>query len=113
MNCVNVYERYFEAECLYNGVPRRAACVRLTSESGGGEITYGAYISFFPHETAEDFRISCDAEASEVLYSGRGRRSKKREAELLKSLEDRADALAESLGGRIFWDRPLIEARKG
>ena len=40
-------------------------------------------------------------------------RSRKREKVLLEGVRQKADALAASLSGTIFWDEPLIEARLG
>ena len=113
MNDVNVYQQYFAAKCVYNGVERRGAAVSLTAASGGGQIRYTVQVSFFPHRDAEDFGISYDAAAEKVLYEAKGRRSGKREQALMESLQAEADALAETLGGSIFWEQPLIEARLG
>ena len=110
---VDVYSRYYAAACTYNGVPRRAAIVKLTCESGGGEVRYTANVSFFPHRDEEDFAVSYDAYAEKVLFQNAGRRSKKREAELLEDLHGHIDELAAGLGGQIFWDQPLGEARLG
>ena len=109
----NVYERYFEAECICSDVPRKAADVLLIVTSEGGEVTYEYAVNFFPHRDEEDFAISYDAYASREIYHAKGRRSKKREETYLKSLEEEADALAETLGGKIFWDKPLIPERRG
>ena len=70
-------------------------------------------LSFFPHDTAEDFGISYDICASRTLYESKGRRSRKREAALLEGLRGVLEELAAESGGEIFWDRPLIEARLG
>lgn len=67
----------------------------------------------FPHEDAEDYRITYDACAEEVLYEAAGRRSGKRERMLLEKLREYADVLAAKLGGRIYWEQPLTEARRG
>ena len=113
MSTVNVYDRYYSAKCVFSGRERHAALVLLIAESGGGEILYRAGSELFPHDTKDDFAVSCDTCASKKLYSGKGRRSKKREAEYLKSLEEICDELARNLGGSIFWDNPLICARLG
>ena len=113
MATINVYERYFEAEAAVNGVRRRAALVALISDSEAGHIRYEAAAAFFPHRSEDDFAVSYDAYVSAVLYEGAGRRSRKREAALLRTLPEEVDRLAESLGGRIFWDRPLRDARCG
>ena len=114
MNAVDVWQRYFAADCVFSGVPRRAVSVRLTAESGAGTVRYEAAVSFFPHRDETDFAVSCDAAAAKELYAAPGRRAKKREAALLETaLRPAADALAEDLGGEIFWDRPLRDARTG
>ena len=50
---------------------------------------------------------------NKVLYEAKGRRSKKREKELLSGLHDEIDALAKENGGKVFWDKPLREERRG
>ena len=57
--------------------------------------------------------MSYDAEASREIYAGKGRRSKKREAVLLKEREGVCDELAAELKGKVFWDSPLREIRLG
>ena len=113
MKVVDVYKQYFEADCIYNEVPRKAVVVTLTATSDCGEIKYEVGLSFFPHRDAEDFAISYDAYASKEIYHARGRRSKKREAVYLEELRGHADELAAGMGGTIFWDKPLREACYG
>ena len=113
MKVIDVYARYFAAECTYAGVPRRAAAVRLTATSDSGRILYEVSVSFFPHRDEEDYAVSYDACASEVIYDAPGRRAKSREKAFLESLRTHADALAASMEGKIFWDQPLREARLG
>lgn len=113
MKVINVYDQYFSARCTFNGVERRGARVLLTAASEEGTIRYEASVSFFPHVDDEDFAVSSDAYASKELYYAKGRRSKKREAELLESYREHAGELAASLGGVIDWDTPLREARYG
>lgn len=114
MKTIDVYLQYFKASCMVSGVQRNGAAVRLTSESDSGQITYTVSVSFFPHETDDDFRISYDAEASKTIYQAKGRCSKKREqSEFLPALRDHANELAASLNGAIDWESPLIEARLG
>lgn len=110
---INVYQRYFEADLKYNGVQRRAAAVWLISDSDAGNIKYSAAVSFFPHEDDEDFRISYDAYFSKTLYETKGRRSKKREKELLDSLQNTINELIEPEQGKILWDKPLSDERLG
>ena len=107
------YEQYFEARHPGNGRPRHAARAALTVSTGEGQVRYEAVLSFFPHDTAEDFGISYDICASRTLYEGRGRRSKKREAALLEGLQETLDDLAAEMGGEVFWEKPLIPARFG
>ncbi len=113
MKEIDVYSQYFRAGCVYNGVERKAVMVRLTVISDAGNIEYVAAVSFFPHTADDDFAVSYDAYAEKSMYSAPGRRSRKREEGLLSSFRDEADVLAGELGGQIFWDEPLIEARMG
>ena len=114
MKVIDVYQQYFAARCVYNGVPRRAASVMLTASGEAGNIRYSVSVTFFPHTTEDDFAVSYDACAEREIYSAPGRRSKKREKILLEeSLRPAADALAASMDGEIFWDRPLREPRLG
>ena len=113
MAVVNVYERYFEASCEYNGVPRKAALVMLAADSCEGNIRYSAGVTFFPHRDEEDYAVSYDAFFEKTLFEGKGRRSKKREAKLLEGFQEVIERLAETAGGRVFFDRPLREARRG
>ena len=113
MATINVYERYYEADLMANGVQRNGALVFLISDSEGGMIRYEAAVTFFPHKSADDYAISYDAYYNEVLYESKGRRSPKREKMLLSTLEQHINALAVKAGGRIFWDRPLREEKLG
>jgi hypothetical protein len=113
MSEINVYKQYFSAECEYNGRSRHAAQVLLTAASEGGIIRYEVRVSFFPHDDPEDFAVSYDAESAELLYEAKGRRSRKREQAYLEEIRTAADRLAEALGGVIYWDKPLIDARYG
>lgn len=110
MKTVNVYKQYFKGDCTFNGRKRHAAQVTFIAESDSGNITYSVSVSFFPHDTDDDFAVSYYAEKSVTLYSGKGRRSKKREQELMKELRETADSAADELGGKIMWDKPLRDA---
>ena len=110
---INVYEQYFSAEAKYNGVPRHGALVMLISDSEAGNIRYEAAVSFFPHNEEDDFAVSYDAYLSKTLYEAQGRRSKKREQALLETFQAEIDRLAESIGGKVLWDKPLREERRG
>ena len=113
MNTINVYQQYFKAEHVCNGIRRRAALVMLTSESGEGNIRYLVAVTFFPHENEEDFAVSYDDYHETEIYAAKGRRSKKREAEFLEGFRDVLDEMLEDLDAKIFWDEPLGEARRG
>lgn len=113
MKVIDVYKQYFAADSLFNTVQRNGAVVALTATSDAGTIKYDVSVSFFPHVDDEDYAISYDAYAEKEIYFSKGRRSKKREAELLKTFREQIDSVSAALGGKVFWDRPLKEARKG
>ena len=110
---LNIYEQYFSASLLFNDVPRHAAKVMLVCTSEAGNVQYEAAVTFFPHNDEEDYAISYDAYFSKVLYEGKGRRSKKREQQLLAEFRDQIDELAREAGGEVFWEQPLREAKMG
>ena len=109
----NIYEQYFSAEAKYNGVPRHAALVMLVADSDACNIRYEAAVTFFPHNDEEDYAVSYDAYFSKVLYEAKGRRSKKREQSLLETLTSEIDQLAETIKGKVLWEQPLREERRG
>ena len=109
---INVYERYFKAEAVFSGVPRRGALVMLISDSEAGFITYKAAVTFFPHTDEEDFAVSYDAYFERELYSGKGRRSKKKEAAFLEQLPEAVSLLAAEHGASVLWDEPLTAERR-
>ena len=113
MATINVYEQYFAAEASFGEVERHAAAVLLIATSEEGRIQYEVAVNFFPHRNAEDFAISYDAYFPKTVYEAAGRRSRKREEQLLETLRAAADALAAEAGGTIHWDHPLMEARRG
>ncbi|MBR6426776.1 MAG: hypothetical protein IKS28_03010 [Clostridia bacterium] len=113
MKVIDVYKQYFAADCLFNTVQRNGAVVALTATSDAGTVKYDVSVSFFPHVDDEDYAINYDAYAEKEIYFSKGRRSKKREAELLKTFREQIDSVSAALGGKVFWDRPLKEARKG
>ena len=113
MATVNVFEQYFSADAEFNGVPRHGAKVMLIANSEEGNIRYEAAVTFFPHRDEEDFAVSYDAYFSKVLYEAKGRRSKKREEALLETFPTEIDQLANTKGGKVLWEQPLREARRG
>lgn len=113
MSTVNAYEQYFAAECRANDAERHAALVALKAASGAGRIRYEVSVTFFPHNREDDFAVSYDAYYSALLYDGPGRRSKKREQVYIENIRSCIDRLAESAGGKVFWEKPLREARFG
>ena len=58
---INVYEQYFRAEGCFNEIERHGALVMLMVNSGGGEISYKAAVTFFPHNDETDYGITYDA----------------------------------------------------
>lgn len=113
MKVIDVYRQYFGGECMYNGVERKGVLVTLTATSDAGNIMYEVGISFFPHRDEEDYAISYDAYASKVILNEKGRRSKKRDEQMMEQVQDVASALAEELGGVTYWDKPLQDAVYG
>ena len=85
----------------------------LISISEAGTIRYEAAVTFFPHREEDDYAVSYDAYFAKELYAAAGRRSQKREKLLLESFREQVDELAAEHGGRVFWDRPLRDARWG
>ena len=108
---LNVYEQYFAAQAEFNGVRRHAALVMLIADSEAGQIRYEAAVTFFPHKTNDDFAVSYDAYFNKVVYENKGRRSRKREQQLLEGLRDHIDEMAKEAGGEVRWEQPLREAR--
>ena len=113
MATINVYERYYAAEAEFNEVPRHGALVMFIATSEEGNIRYEAAVTFFPHRDEEDYAVSYDAYFSKVLYEAKGRRSKKREQTLMETFEQEIDQLAETIGGKVIWEKPLREAKRG
>ena len=107
---IDVYSRYYCAECVFNEIPRKGALVKLTSDSAAGNIRYTVSVTFFPYRDPEDFVISYDACAEKEIYNARGRRSKKREKAFMEGFEAEIDGLAASMGGRVLWDAPIRDA---
>lgn len=113
MATINVYQQYFAAECTFNGVERHAASAMLIATSETGQISYEVAVTFFPHTTDDDFAVSYDAYFSKVIFESPGRRSKKRELLFMEQFQDEANLLAAEANGKIFWDSPLTEAKRG
>ena len=113
MKVIDVYKQYFNAECIYNGIERKGAVVTLTATSDSGNIKYEVGVTFFPYRDPEDFAIAYDAYVSKEIYSGKGRRSKKREEKLLAEVPQYADELTATMSGKVFWDKPVREACYG
>lgn len=110
MKVIDIYKQYFWAQCIFQGVERKAVMVCLTATSDNGIITYEVGVSFFPHKDEEDFAISYDAYGSRVIFHAKGRRSKKREEQFLAQVQSVADEIARQMQGVIFWDKPIMEA---
>ncbi len=109
---INVYERYYKADAEFSGVRRNGALVMLISDSEAGSITYKAAVTFFPHRDDEDYAVSYDAYFEKELYSGKGRRSKKKETAFLEQLSEAIDRIAEEHNAKVLWDEPLREERR-
>ena len=113
MKVIDIYSQYFHAYRHIDADVRKAALVKLTATSEEGSITYEASVTFFPFRDPEDFAVSYDVYLSKVLYSKKGRRSRKREEALMKELYTHLDELSQQLGGQVFWAKPLREGRFG
>jgi len=109
---INVYERCFRADAEFSGVRRNGALVMLTSDSEAGNIRYTAAVTFFPHNDDEDFAISYDAYFEKEMYSGRGRRSRKKEVDFLAQLRETIDGMAAERGASVLWEQPLTQERR-
>ncbi|MBR3549174.1 MAG: hypothetical protein IKN90_03760 [Treponema sp.] len=109
---INVFKRYYKAKADFSGIKRNGALVMLISDSEAGFITYKAAVTFFAHKDAEDFSVSYDAYFEKELYSGKGRRSKKKEAAFLEELRKVIDGIAKEHDASILWDQPLAEERR-
>ena len=57
--------------------------------------------------------MSYDAFFEKVLYEGKGRRSKKKEQAFMESFRETIDSVAAENGGKVLWDEPLGDARRG
>ena len=110
---INVYERYYKADAVFSDVQRNGTLVMLISDSEAGNIMYKAAVSFFPHRDEENFAVSYDAYFEETLYSGKGRRSKKKEVEYLEHMRETIDGIAQEHSACVYWDKPLTEERRG
>lgn len=113
MKTIDIYKQYFEGECEIAGVIRHGVSVVVTSESENGNIRYTLSVNFFPHVDEEDYGITYDAINTAIICEGKGRRSKKREEEFLKQIQEKADMLAKEMNGSIMWENPLSEATLG
>ena len=111
MATINVYQQFFKGGCTFNGIERHGVSVLLISDSDKGTIKDEVAVTFFPHHTDDDYAVSYDAYLSKTVYEGSGRRSRKREKELLDALRPVADQLAAEIGGVIDWEYPLTSAR--
>ncbi|MBR5739983.1 MAG: hypothetical protein IKX81_01675 [Firmicutes bacterium] len=110
---INVYERYYKADGSFSGVQRNGALVMLVSDSEAGNITYKAAVTFFPHRDEEDFAVSYDAYFEKELYSGKGRRSKKKEEAYLEDFQNTIDEIVAEQNARVIWNEPLMDERRG
>lgn len=110
LKSIDVYKQYFAASADFDGDIRRGASVVLNAVSDSGTIEYKVCVSFFLHEDEEDFRISYDRYFEEMLFSGKGRRTKKKDMLYLPMVRETADRIAKENSAVIKWDEPLSEA---
>ena len=113
IDALDVYSQYFHAMADLNGIKRRAAIVKLTLlKDTEGICCYQISASLMPFEDEEDFRVPEDARFEKIVFDGKKRRMKKKEAELLETIREDIRALLPE-DAEIFFDRPLREARFG
>ncbi len=112
MIVLNVYEQYFFADAVVNGIPRHAVIAALQAESCDGKITYRIFLNFFPYNSPDDFVETFDARVEKTVYEAKGRRSRKREEKFLAAFREEADKLAGEIGATVFWERPIGKERK-
>ena len=103
----DVFSGYYRAEAEHGGVKRNGVLVKLTADSEGGNISYEVSAAFFPHVADNDFAVSYDMYLSEVIYSAKGRRSRKKETTFLEDLQKYIDSLSAKASARVFWEEPL------
>ena len=116
VDAVDVYSQYFNARYVNGDDIRKAAVVKLTAlKDTEGSLTYEISASFFPFRDEEDFLVTDDVCLHKVVLSGLKRRSRKKETELLESLQQQVEEMLGELQSDavIYWDRPLREARFG
>ena len=106
---IDVYEQYFRAEAEFNGIPRRAAIVKLTSDSEAGNIRYTVSCNFFPFRDDEDFAVSYDAYFEKEIYNALDHAQKEAwdrgNGYFYWSYKLHVDAAADpSAEGRAAWD---------
>ena len=111
---IDLYRQYFHAHCVFNGVERRAAYVKLSvMKDTKGMMAYRVSATFFPFADPEDFLITTDAMVEEIVEFIGKRRNKKKEAALLEKFRDLVDPLLPKVEPKaeIYWDRPLRDAQ--
>ena len=112
MDAIDVLDGAYKARAEYNGIKRKGVIVKLTAESVKGVIRYDVNVIFFPYRDPEDFLISYDAVFTKTVYEGKGRRSKKREAEFIARLKDTVGEMLENEDAEIFWDEEIRPCRR-
>ena len=113
MDSIDVYSQYFEAEMEVMGFIRHGALVKLIVTSGGGNVKYEAAVAVFNHLDEEDFAVPYDVYYTKELYNEPGIRSKAREVDMIVHLPEIIDGILAPDGGKVFWDKPLTEERRG
>lgn len=108
---IDFYSQYFSASCMFGGTQMNAALVFMQVDSEAGHVTYSVNITFFPHVDSTDFGVNYDSCQTKILFDGKGRRSKKKESAFMESMRGEVDSLADKIGGTVFWDKPLNNAR--
>lgn len=109
MKVVDVYSQYFCADCVCNGTQRNGALVRLKATSDNGFVSYEVGVTLYPRVDDNDWSVTFDACYLKEIYSAKGRRSKKRETEMMEDFRTHVDALVAEHKGVVLWDKPLTD----
>jgi hypothetical protein len=113
MDAIDVFDGAYRAKANLNNIERKGVIVKLTADGGAGMIRYEVSVIFFPYRDPEDFGITYDAVLTKEIYNGKGRRSKKREEEMVAAIRETAEELILDQDAEIYWDQEIRPVRRG